>query len=182
MKAELKKVLKAIEGIRNKIQAEEDRVKAQDGGSGIKLVEEQREAEARKEELKEERDAMDEELRNLDKKLRDLEPHQSRLETEMNNRRGELQNLRYNLDNLRRSDRTELSAFPHNTGQLVAAIERERGWREKPVGPIGRYVTLKDQKWMSIIERFFGGTLNGYVVTSNDDARRLRALMQQCKW
>lgn len=72
-----------------------------------------------------------------------------------------------------------MAAFDRRMPRLLAAIERESRFREKPVGPAGLYVTLREQKWLHIIETMLGGTLNAFVVTNYEDSDVLKKLMRE---
>jgi chromosome segregation ATPase len=65
---------------------------------------------------------------------------------------------------------------------LLNAIKSERRFREEPVGPLGRYVKLLEPKWGRILEKQFGQTLNGFVVTSKQDQSILSTLMSRVGW
>ncbi|PBP23112.1 DNA repair protein [Diplocarpon rosae] len=43
------------------------------------------------------------------------------------------------------------------------AIENDRGFREKPVGPMGLHVKLLQPKWSAVLEATLSGALNGFV-------------------
>lgn len=73
-------------------------------------------------------------------------------------------------------------AYPQGMDQLVKAIQQDAGFFEKPVGPLADYVHLKKPVWSSILERFFGGSLNGFVVVKKDDQQRLSNLMRRFNW
>jgi chromosome segregation ATPase len=60
-------------------------------------------------------------------------------------------------------------------------IDREKGWREKPVGPIGLHITLLDSKWIHIIERYFGGALGGFIVTNYADGNLLKKILERTR-
>jgi ATP-dependent RNA helicase DDX6/DHH1 len=75
-----------------------------------------------------------------------------------------------------------LSAFHQNMPKLLQAIRNERGFREKPVGPIGNHIRLLKPVWSSILERSFGATLTSFVVTSKSDQDLLAHLMKRESW
>ncbi|KAI9881144.1 MAG: Structural maintenance of chromosomes protein 6, partial [Watsoniomyces obsoletus] len=52
---------------------------------------------------------------------------------------------------------------------LLKAIQQERRFQASPVGPIGKHIKLLQPEWSSILEKAFGSTLNGFVVTNKRD-------------
>ena len=88
------------------------------------------------------------------------------------------------ITRLQRGESNGMDGFPHpnKLRDLLDAIKRERGFREVPVGPIGRHVKLTASKWGRILEKQFGQALNGFVVTSKHDQTRLSSLMTKTGW
>jgi len=78
---------------------------------------------------------------------------------------------------LNAAERDTLGAFSVPVRTVLREIEKETRFRQKPVGPLGRYITLLDSKWMGIVEHFFGGTLNAFVVTNHADGELLKSIM-----
>jgi chromosome segregation ATPase len=71
---------------------------------------------------------------------------------------------------------------PANLPKLLRAIDNERGFRERPVGPMGRHVKLLKPEWSSILETSSGNSLNAFVVTSKSDQVILSDLMRRMNW
>ena len=63
--------------------------------------------------------------------------------------------------------------FIQNMDRLQRAVAAEQDWREQPIGPIGNYVQLMEPQWLSVLERTFGGVLNGFIVTNKADQSKL---------
>jgi chromosome segregation ATPase len=76
-------------------------------------------------------------------------------------------------DRLRSARGNRLAAYGPNIPQLMQSIEREKGWRQKPVGPIGVHLKLKDMEWAPVLESVIGNTLNAFCVTNHHDRRLL---------
>ncbi|KAL4959980.1 P-loop containing nucleoside triphosphate hydrolase protein [Aspergillus stella-maris] len=81
------------------------------------------------------------------------------------------------LQNLTRSDKSP--GFPDKMPLLLRAIQQEQSFTEKPIGPVGNFVTLLKPEWSSILESSFGMTLNGFIVTSKRDQSILSGIMQR---
>ncbi|KAI2779331.1 P-loop containing nucleoside triphosphate hydrolase protein [Daldinia loculata] len=73
------------------------------------------------------------------------------------------------------------AGFEPQVPQLLRLIESDNGFSQKPIGPIGTYVQLTKPKWSSILEKIFGASLNGFVVTSKADHARLFSHMERLK-
>ncbi|KAL4805247.1 P-loop containing nucleoside triphosphate hydrolase protein [Aspergillus unguis] len=83
------------------------------------------------------------------------------------------------LHNLSKEGGSRKSGLPDKMPALLKAIQQEKSFTERPVGPIGNFVTLLKPEWSSILESSFGATLNGFLVTSKRDQSILSAIMQR---
>jgi structural maintenance of chromosomes protein 6 len=65
------------------------------------------------------------------------------------------------------------------TDDLLREIDRAGGWDHKPIGPVGRYVTLRKPEWTTVVERHLGTSLGAYIVTSYRDQQKLYGLAKR---
>jgi ATP-dependent RNA helicase DDX6/DHH1 len=86
------------------------------------------------------------------------------------------------LRELTRENAQARSGFPDNMPALLRAIQQERSFTARPVGPIGHHVTLLKPKWASIIESTLGHSLSSFVVKSHGDQKILSNLMKRVGW
>lgn len=70
-------------------------------------------------------------------------------------------------------------AYHRNLSNLLRAIEKENGFKERPVGPFGRHIRLLKPEWSSILEKSLGGILDSFAVTSKHDQSLLASLMKR---
>ncbi|PLW58540.1 hypothetical protein PCANC_00062 [Puccinia coronata f. sp. avenae] len=103
-------------------------------------------------------------------------------------------NCQMNLDNLTKEMRNNQSAvqeyastrknrlllFGKTADKLKQAIDSNNGWTEKPIGPLGYYIQVKDKSWQSVLETVLGGSVTSYLVSNENDERLLRQLMSRC--
>ncbi|KAL2862907.1 DNA repair protein SMC6 [Aspergillus lucknowensis] len=83
------------------------------------------------------------------------------------------------LQNLNREGGSRALGFPDKMPALLRAIQQEQSFAQRPVGPIGNFVTLLKPEWSSILESSFGATLNSFIVTSKRDQSILSGIMQR---
>jgi hypothetical protein len=74
-----------------------------------------------------------------------------------------------------------MRAYPPGLSNLFKAIQSEKRFREKPVGPLGRHVALLKPEWSSVLESTSGSLLNAFAVTSKSDETLLSNLMDRAK-
>ncbi|KAI0154066.1 RecF/RecN/SMC N terminal domain-containing protein [Pestalotiopsis sp. NC0098] len=81
--------------------------------------------------------------------------------------------------NLQQSRTDPLSGFHPKTRQLLSHIEKDNGFSQKPIGPLGLHVQLLKPKWSSILESTLGQILDAFLVSNQQDRLRLISLMKQ---
>ncbi|XP_076300336.1 structural maintenance of chromosomes 6 [Lasioglossum baleicum] len=151
-----------------------------------------------------ERNAMKQQLADLEQKLDEIEAllrtkqtHQTHLETdkmrlmkEMHTTKIEItgcdnriQQIRRDIAATKRQSDNALSVFGKNIPRLLRRIDEEynnQQFREKPRGPLGAYIKMKDLAWIPAVENYLGfGTFSAFCVDNNNDAKMLRAIMKE---
>lgn len=89
--------------------------------------------------------------------------------------------VRARIQYTRQSATNNVLAYGPKTPQFLQAINSDRGWRDKPIGPIGQYVKLDHQQYGGVLESFFAQILNAYICTNHEDSARLKRIHRQCQ-
>jgi chromosome segregation ATPase len=156
IKGAIDKSKRKIKDYENSIQAEIQRLEQQNGGSSTRLKEEKAEVEAERDRLITQISVLDEQNIADKQAYQDAVDQLRQAKARQDAKQSELEGAKELLHKLRQADRNVMGAFDPKTQNLLAEIERQRNkFKELPVGPLGLHVTLRDPKWMSIVERFF---------------------------
>ncbi|KAF9869253.1 DNA repair protein [Colletotrichum karsti] len=162
-----------------KILAEEQRLDASAGSA-------RQELEAKMNEAKSEESTFQEEMSNAQNKrpelqavLKQAEVDEAAGRIELNGKRQEISAAESRLQSLQHSAGSTYAAYDRQIPALLQAIERDNGFDEKPVGPIGAHIQLLQPAWSSILETTLGATLDGFLVSNKRDQQRLARLMQR---
>ncbi|KAJ2779925.1 Structural maintenance of chromosomes protein 6 [Coemansia javaensis] len=84
------------------------------------------------------------------------------------------------LADMTRQTSDQLSAFGRGVREALALIAREPWRGMPPVGPIGKFIRLRDPRWSRIIETTLDKVLNAFLVASHADRATLDALFRRC--
>ncbi|KAJ1951344.1 Structural maintenance of chromosomes protein 6, partial [Linderina macrospora] len=84
------------------------------------------------------------------------------------------------LDNLQKQTTNHMSAFGKGVPEALDLIDRAQWRGMKPVGPLGKYLKLRDSKWSRVIESLLDKVLNAFLVESHADRQTLDAIMRRC--
>ncbi|KAF1946743.1 P-loop containing nucleoside triphosphate hydrolase protein [Clathrospora elynae] len=129
-------------------------------------------------------DAQDTGLRELQDALQTAQREMGAADQAVKAARAKEEHIQRNIRVLRRDQRDWMDAYPNPKGLagLLKAIEAEKRFREKPVGPMGHHVKLLRPEWGYILEKQSGQAMNAFVVTSKADQATLSKLMKDCRW
>lgn len=163
------------------IRAEEQRLLEINGGGAARRLEELETAKTNARQAKEDFEQHKAGRQDIEQTIRNCINLEKERGGEKDRRQADVENQQQRLNDLQVNRDRQLGAFAPNTDRLLAAIDRETRWEQKPIGPIGKHVKLKKPEWSSIIERMFGNTLNGFVVCSKRDANLLGELKNKIK-
>ncbi|KAL3257202.1 hypothetical protein ABHI18_007011 [Aspergillus niger] len=179
----IREYLKAAEGriatTQQNIDEENRRLAELSGGSFIRK---QEELERAKEEASRARAQYEEHSSDRDRLFHDI----NEAEKEVQAAKAPLEKIKADVDEaesllstLKREGGPQNSGFHERMPLLLKAIEQERSFTSRPVGPLGHYVRLLKPEWSSILENAFGTTLNSFVVTSPRDSKILFQIMRK---
>lgn len=116
----------------------------------------------------------EETVRRLRPQKDEFEPKIEETRTDISHYGMEIQNLNKNIKSFQNDEASKLAAYGNNTRRVLDDIERNASrFHEKPLGPIGRYVTLKNPDWSGVLNRMLSSTLLSFVVNNDEDKRVL---------
>ncbi|KAF9425484.1 Structural maintenance of chromosomes protein 6 [Entomortierella beljakovae] len=95
----------------------------------------------------------------------------------------EYSNAKDSIKQLTDQKQNSLRAFGPSIPDVLNAIQevtKRRGWTgETPVGPLGRHVKIRDERWAPVVESALGGVLNAFAVTTDADRSTLFGIFKR---
>lgn len=178
----MKESQKRIEEIQQKIDEENQRLANLHGGGYSRKLEEYEKA---KRDAMEGHRQIEEHNRDAHRMYNDVQNAEDQEKTAhppVEQARRDVDEAEVLLQNLSKEGGSQRSGLPERMPALLRAIQQDQSFTERPVGPIGNFVTLLKPEWSSILESSFGATLNGFIVTSKKDQSILSGIMQRVSW
>ncbi|GAA5823619.1 hypothetical protein JCM11251_000701 [Rhodosporidiobolus azoricus] len=86
------------------------------------------------------------------------------------------QNAKGRYNNVLATRGQPLLVFGDRTMAVLEEIRRETRWRDKVIGPIGSLVKLKEMQYNTVVDSYFGASLNAYVATNDHDHALLKRI------
>ncbi|OLN94360.1 Structural maintenance of chromosomes protein 6 [Colletotrichum chlorophyti] len=175
----VKNARQEVANFESQIQAEEQRLGA---GAGSARQEQETLLSQAKEEEARIRHEIDQSAENQPQLKSDLQAAldaEKEGKVELGRKRHDVSSAESRLRDLEQHNGSVYASYDRNIPRLLQAIERENGFDEKPIGPLGAHIQLAQPEWGSILETVFGATLDGFLVSNKRDQQRLARLMHQ---
>ncbi|KAK0101479.1 Structural maintenance of chromosomes protein 6 [Cadophora gregata] len=179
--AALKDAKDMVKGIKAEITAEQARLHAAHGGAQDKKIEELAVAQQAAEDARTNLSQNEEDKPRLEEHLKEAQAEMSKLESPLRAKTEELKSAKARLSSLGSNRGDRMAGFDKNMPTLLRAIQADRAFREKPIGPLGLHIQLLQPKWSNVIESTLGNALNGFIVTSKADSLRLKDHLKRQK-
>ena len=141
-----------------------------------------RDAEVRLEDIKEQGGTHDQQIPQLQQARQQADEQLSNAYDQEKKKQAAVRDAQRQLQELQKENRDKFAPFDRNLPDVLRTIERERSFRNKPIGPLAWHVRNKMPRWQNIIERTFGGLLNNFIVTSREDQVKLSEILRRHRW
>lgn len=110
----------------------------------------------------------------------ELRSERSHLAAEMHTLEEQRSNQQRFIERCKAAASNRVTAFGGpEVPRILAAIARETRWHDKPVGPLGMHIRLRDRRWTSVIESVLSDPLNAFIVTNHHDRSLLAHILRQ---
>ena len=139
-------------------------------------------------------------LENLDKKHSDAEHDLVQMETDIRGMKDEIQKAEIDVQEaaqaeeqaktemdsiegqmrlLAEREKNKLAPFGSNMQRVLTEIDNKQWYGEKPVGPLGRYVKLRDLKWANLMRIQLGRIMCAFAITHAKDRDQLYGILNR---
>ena len=178
-KTEIEEYSRKVQEHKAELAREQKKVDDANGGSKEAMAERIEVLKAHHEKLVSSREEIERQLSEADR----TSPEMVQLNKDIGELASTIGALRDKMSSANNAKKDRYAAFGLNIGRLVNEIARERSWHQKPIGPIGCYVSVKSDfsKWSDLINASLQGTLDSFVVCDEHDRKLLIRLMLTCK-
>ncbi|TCD69031.1 Structural maintenance of chromosomes protein 6 [Steccherinum ochraceum] len=102
-------------------------------------------------------------------------------ETENQQNEANMNSISGQLRNCDEQEKNKLAPFGYNMNAVLSDIDRTRWNGEKPIGPFGMFVTVKDRQWADILRNQLGNSMSSFAVTDPRDRPQLAKLLNHHK-
>ena len=116
----------------------------------------------------------------LDKSKVEAEQQLTEFKRNLEAKRMQIQEAEDRLRRLERGQGQWLSGYHPSMRNVLQTLENEQHrFKERPIGPAGKYIRLLKPEWSSILEKSFGGFLESFCVTSKEDQALMSSILKR---
>ncbi|ROV89343.1 hypothetical protein VMCG_09646 [Cytospora schulzeri] len=172
---------KDVEEYEQKIREEEKRLQDLNGDAHSRKIEELEAAQAKIQDIERESDEANQRKPGLREKIGAAKQEGNTVWQFIQQKQDEVATTQNRIKELERGQGSLYAAYEPQVPNLLKMIDSDAGFEQKPIGPIGAHVQVLQPVWSPILEKTFGESLNGFIVTSKRDQQRLRDMMKRLR-
>ena len=102
------------------------------------------------------------------------------LQEPMRRNRDKLQGIDAQIDQLKQiAEKGGLAIYHRNMPRLVQQVQGANWHGERPVGPLGQFVKLRDPDWALALRAMIGWTMHAWAVTTERDRTQLQRMFRE---
>ena len=118
-------------------------------------------------------------------KIREAEETETQgkaLQAQRDDAQKEIVNAEGELRQCGEAERNKLAPYGNNMAEILATIERMQWHGNKPVGPLGLYVKVKDPLWAPLMRVQLGNLMTAFAISDGRDRAQLNKLLAHYKY
>jgi chromosome segregation ATPase len=112
--------------------------------------------------------------------VRTLREQGDQMERETDNAKKSVMGFREQIQRCVEQKNNSLAPYGHNLRKVLDGIEKTRWYGQKPLGPLGVYVKVKDRVWADLLRIVLGSHMSSFAVTDNRDLPVLKKMLREC--
>jgi len=168
------------------IKVVERQIEAEAKRMATHTIERRERARAKLEETKKSIEDVEARLKSLEDQVRekgeaanDARSEMDHFQASLDQAKGRVQECEAQIRVARDSEKNALA--PYGTGmEMVIKDVQKMHWNgQQPLGPLGRFVKLKDSQWADVLRVNLSGTMVSWAVTDARDRAPLKALLER---
>ncbi|TFY54390.1 hypothetical protein EVJ58_g8895 [Rhodofomes roseus] len=115
----------------------------------------------------------------LEQEAQTVENEGKTLKAQKDEAQREIMNANGALQQHQDAEKNKLAPYGNRMDQVLAAIERTNWYGNRPVGPLGLYVKVKEPIWAPLMRVQLGGLMTAFAITDSRDRAQLGQLLKQ---
>ena len=123
--------------------------------------------------------SLEDQFREKDEAADDVRREMDRFQASHDQARSRMRECESQIKVARDSEKNVLAPYGTGMEMVIKEVQNMRWHGQKPLGPLGRFVKLKDHKWADVLRANLSGTMVSWAVTDAKDRAPLKALLER---
>ncbi|PVU97554.1 hypothetical protein BB561_000482 [Smittium simulii] len=180
MNADAREYRKRLEALKNQIKNEKRRLEGDQKSEKAKVENLKALLNTENEEIKNKISSGKLKLQSIDSELTIFQQNSAKISDKIDQIKANIMNKKRDIERLKQQSKNSLLAFGRGVSEVASEIPKNKWVGRSPIGPLGKYVKLKDIKWNTVIETILDKSLNMFMVDNHQDRTTLDNIMRRC--
>lgn len=123
--------------------------------------------------------SFEDQIQEKQAELNDIQSEGDRFQASFNQARSRVQECETQIKVARDSEKNALAPYGSGIEAVIREIQTMRWHGQQPLGPLGRFVKLKDHRWADVLRVNLSATMVSWAVTDARDRTPLKALLER---
>ncbi|KAH7345701.1 P-loop containing nucleoside triphosphate hydrolase protein [Rhizoctonia solani] len=118
-------------------------------------------------------------IKNLSQLIQTKQVEKREISASKDKLQNDINAAQHNIQRLEDSQRNAINKFGSNLHRALADIDQHTWKGQKPLGPLGQFVELKDGRWAEVMRIYLGTLMASFAVTDARDREPLSRILQK---
>ncbi|CAE6540561.1 unnamed protein product [Rhizoctonia solani] len=118
-------------------------------------------------------------IKNLSQLIQTKQGERREIHASREKLQNDISSAQQNIQRLEDSQRNSINKFGSNLHRALADIDQHNWKGQKPVGPLGQFVELKEGRWAELMRIYLGSLMASFAVTDARDREPLSKILQK---
>jgi len=123
--------------------------------------------------------SFEDQAREKEAEVNDIQREGERFQASRDQAKTRVQECEAQIKVARESEKNVLAPYGSGIEAVIREVQTTRWHGQQPLGPLGRFVKLKDPRWADVLRVNLSGTMVSWAVTDARDRAPLKALLER---
>lgn len=123
--------------------------------------------------------SFEDQAREKEEAASDIQREAGRLQASLNQAKTRVQECEGQIKVAKDSEKNALAPYGSGMEAIIKEVQNMNWHGQKPLGPLGRFVKLKDPRWAHVLRVNLSGAMVSWAITDAKDRAQLKALFER---
>ena len=123
--------------------------------------------------------SLEDQGREKEEAVKEARHAMDRSQASLNQAKNRVQECESQIKAARDSEKNALAPYGNNVEAVIRDVQKTSWHGQKPLGPLGRFVKLKDSRWADVLRVNLSGAMVSWAITDARDRGPLKALLER---